>query len=176
VHRPVVEELARRGTPFVGLLYAGLMLTAAGPRVLEFNCRFGDPETQSIVPRLESDLLELLAATAAGELAGVEARFTGDAAVTVAAVAGSYPAEGDVGTPIDGLEEAEAAGALVFHAGTASRGGRVVTNGGRVLGITGLGATLAEARDRAYAGLGRISFAGMRARTDIAEEAARVRA
>jgi phosphoribosylamine--glycine ligase len=176
VHRPVVEELARRGTPFVGLLYAGLMLTAAGPRVLEFNCRFGDPETQSIVPRLESDLLELLAATAAGELAGVEARFTGDAAVTVAAVAGSYPAEGDVGTPIDGLEEAEAAGALVFHAGTASRGGRVVTNGGRVLGITGLGATLAEARDRAYAGLRRISFAGMRARTDIAEEAARVNA
>ncbi|HSL63873.1 MAG TPA: phosphoribosylamine--glycine ligase [Gaiellaceae bacterium] len=176
VHRPVVAELARRSTPFVGLLYAGLMLTADGPRVLEFNCRFGDPETQSVVPRLAGDLLEALAATAAGELEGLEPRFGDDAAVTVVAAAGSYPESGDVGTPIEGLEEAEAEGALVFHAGTANRGGRVVTNGGRVLGVTGVGATIADARSRAYAALGRISFAGMRARTDIASEAAGVRA
>jgi phosphoribosylamine---glycine ligase len=172
VHRPVVAELARRGTPFVGLLYAGLMLTAAGPKVLEFNCRFGDPETQSIVPRLESDLLELLAATTAGELDGIEPRFSSDAAVTVAAVAGSYPAEGDVGTPIEGLEEAAAAGALVFHAGTALRGDRIVTNGGRILAVTGVAPTLAGARERAYAGCERIRFEGMQYRSDIAAAAA----
>ncbi|HSC90565.1 MAG TPA: phosphoribosylamine--glycine ligase [Gaiellaceae bacterium] len=176
VHRPVVEELARRGTPFVGLLYAGLMLTAEGPRVLEFNCRFGDPETQSVVPRLADDLLEALAATAAGELEGTRPRFADDAAVTVVAAAASYPQAGDAGTPIEGLDAAEAEGALVFHAGTASRGDRIVTNGGRVLGVTGLGPTVVAARERAYAALARISFAGMRARTDIAAEAAGVRA
>jgi phosphoribosylamine--glycine ligase len=170
VHVPVVEELARRGTPFVGLLYAGLMLTADGVRVLEFNCRFGDPETQSVLPLLESDLLELLAAAAHGELDGVEARFGGGAAVTVVAAAAGYPERGDVGSTIEGLDRAEAGGALVFHAGTASRGGRVVTNGGRVLGVTGTGATLADARTRAYAALGCISFPGMRARMDIAAE------
>ncbi|MGE5689170.1 MAG: phosphoribosylamine--glycine ligase [Pseudomonadota bacterium] len=176
VHRPVVEELSRRGTPFVGLLYAGLMLTSEGPRVLEFNCRFGDPETQSVLPRLRSDLLEALAAAASGELAGVEPAFAPGAAVTVVAAAASYPRAGDAGTPIDGLEDAEATGALVFHAGTASRGGRVVTNGGRILSVTGLGSSVTEARDRAYAALGCISFDGMRARTDIAAEAAGVRA
>ncbi|HEY6052396.1 MAG TPA: phosphoribosylamine--glycine ligase, partial [Gaiellaceae bacterium] len=119
VHRPVLEELVRRRTPFVGLLYAGLMLTADGPRVLEFNARFGDPETQSILPRLEGDLLGALAAAAGGDLDEVELAATDDAAVTVTIAAGSYPAAGDRGTPIDGVAEAEAAGALVFHAGTA---------------------------------------------------------
>jgi phosphoribosylamine--glycine ligase len=176
VHRPVVDELARRGTPFVGLLYAGLMLTADGPRVLEFNCRFGDPETQSLVPLLESDLLELLAATATGELEGAAATFADAAAVTVVAAAGAYPDAGEAGAAIEGLDAAEAAGALVFHAGTASRDGRVVTNGGRILGITGTAPTLAGARDRAYAGLACISFDGMRARRDIAAEAAGARA
>jgi phosphoribosylamine--glycine ligase len=170
VHRPVLEELARRGTPFVGLLYAGLMLTAEGPRVLEFNCRFGDPETQSILPRLQGDLLSALAAAASGDLDGVELGADGDAAVTVTIAGGAYPAAGDRGTPIHGLADAEATGALVFHAGTAlNGGGQVVTNGGRVLNVTGVGATVAEARQRAYAGVERISFAGARYRTDIAE-------
>jgi phosphoribosylamine--glycine ligase len=169
VHRPVLEELARRRTPFVGLLYAGLMLTADGPRVLEFNARFGDPETQSILPRLEGDLLGALAAAAGGDLRGVELAATDDAAVTVTIAAGAYPAAGDRGTPIDGVAEAEAAGALVFHAGTALQDGRLVTNGGRILNVTGVGASVAEARARAYAGAERISFAGARYRSDIAE-------
>jgi phosphoribosylamine--glycine ligase len=169
VHRPVLQELARRGTPFVGLLYAGLMLTAQGPRVLEFNCRFGDPETQSILPRLHGDLLAALAAAASGDLDGVELGAAGDAAVTVTIASGPYPAAGDRGTPIHGLDDAEATGALVFHAGTALNGGQVVTNGGRVLNVTGVGPTVAEARQRAYAGVERISFAGARYRTDIAE-------
>jgi len=172
VQRPVLRELAVRGTPFQGVLYAGLMLTQDGPRVLEFNCRFGDPETQSIVPRLEGDLLEALAAAAAGELAGIELAVTEDAAVTVVVTAGDYPASGDHGSPIEGIAEAEASGALVFHAGTASRDGQVLTNGGRVLNVTGRGASLADARAAAYAGCARISFAGARYRGDIAEAAA----
>ncbi|HET8607600.1 MAG TPA: phosphoribosylamine--glycine ligase [Gaiellaceae bacterium] len=169
VHRPVLAELARRRTPFAGLLFAGLMLTADGPRVLEFNARFGDPETQSILPRLEGDLLAALAAAAGGELRGVELGESSDAAVTVTLAAGTYPAAGDRGTPIDGVAEAEAAGALVFHAGTALQGSRLVTNGGRILNVTGLGADVAQARERAYAAAERISFAGARYRTDIAE-------
>jgi phosphoribosylamine--glycine ligase len=169
VHAPVLAELAERRSPFVGLLYAGLMLTADGPKVLEFNCRFGDPETQSILPRLEGDLLEGLWAAATGDLRDVELAATDAAAVTVTLAAGGYPAGVDRGTPIDGVDEAEAAGALVFHAGTALHGGRLVTNGGRILGVTGVGSDLAEARERAYAGVERISFAGARFRTDIAE-------
>jgi phosphoribosylamine---glycine ligase len=169
VHRPVLAELAGRGAPFVGLLYAGLMLTAGGARVLEFNCRFGDPETQSILPRLEGDLLGALAAAAAGDLDGIDLRASSDAAVTVTIATRDYPASGDRGTPIDGIEDAEATGALVFHAGTALGDGAVVTNGGRILNVTGLGSTVAEARARAYAGVERISFAGARYRTDIAE-------
>src|SRR5687768_17136116 len=168
IHQPVVEELAKRGTPFVGVLFAGLMLTESGPKVLEFNARFGDPETQSILPRLEGDVLGALAAAAGGELAGVDLAASEDAAVTVVIAAGGYPASPDSGAPIDGIEEAEAAGALVFHAGTALRGDRLVTNGGRILGVTGTGATIGEARDRAYAGCERISFAGAHYRTDIA--------
>jgi phosphoribosylamine--glycine ligase len=169
VHRPVLEELARRGAPFVGLLYAGLMLTAAGPRVLEFNCRFGDPETQSILPLVEGDLLAALAAAAAGDLSGVELGVSAEAAVTVTVAAGGYPATADRGTAIGGIDEAAATGALVFHAGTALGDGGVVTNGGRVLNVTATGPTPAAARARAYAGVERISFAGARYRTDIAE-------
>ncbi len=168
VHRPVVEELARRGSPFVGVLFAGLMLTDSGPKVLEFNCRFGDPETQSILPHLEGDFLGALAAAAGGELAGVELAASGAAAVTVVLAAGDYPERSDTGSAIAGIEDAEAAGALVFHAGTALRGDRLVTNGGRILGVTGTGATIAEARKQAYAGCARITFAGVRYRTDIA--------
>jgi len=170
IHRPVLTELSRRGSPFVGLLYAGLMITDNGPRVLEFNCRFGDPETQSIMPRLEGDLLELLHEAATGSLSGsVHAGKT--AAVTVVLAAQDYPAQNDVGSPIDGVDDAEANGALVFHAGTAMRGDRLITNGGRILNVTEVGEDLAAARAGAYEGVGRISFAGMRYRTDIAADA-----
>ena len=168
VHRPVLAELRRRGTPFVGLLYAGLMLTSEGPRVLEFNCRFGDPETQSLLPRLKGDLAAVLAAAAAGELGG-ELGVAEGAAVTVVLAAGGYPEQGDAGSPIEGVEAAEAEGALVFHAGTALRDGRLVTNGGRILAVTGRGSSVAQARQEAYRAVGKISFEGMRYRSDIAE-------
>ena len=168
VHAPVVEELARRGAPFIGVLFAGLMLTESGPRVLEFNARFGDPETQSILPRLDGDLLPALAAAAHGDLEGVELGITPDAAVTVVLAGEGYPERSDAGTPIEGIEDAEATGALVFHAGTARHGERLVTGGGRILAVTGVGPTLSEARERAYAGCERIRFDGMQYRRDIA--------
>ncbi len=168
VHLPVLAELARRGRPFVGLLYAGLMLTESGPKVLEFNCRFGDPETQAVVPLVDGDFLELLAAAARGELAGVTVDWTGGAAVTVVLAAARYPEASDRGSPIAGLEDAEAAGALVFHGGTALQGSRLVTNGGRVLAVTGRGETVAAARAVAFAAAERISFSGVRFRADIA--------
>ncbi len=164
VHRPVLRELAARGTPFHGLLYAGLMRTADGMRVIEFNCRFGDPETQSILPLLASDLLPALA----GEPARLET--TGEAAVTVVIAGRDYPVQGDQGTTIDGVDAAEAAGALVFHAGTAVRGDRLVTNGGRILGVTGRGPTVADARTAAYAAAAHIDFDGMQYRSDIAAD------
>jgi phosphoribosylamine--glycine ligase len=174
IHRPVVEELAARGTPFIGCLYAGLMLTADGPRVLEFNCRFGDPETQAILPRVEGDLAEALAAAAAGDLGEVELGVAETAAVTVALAAEHYPEGRDAGSPISGVEEAEELGALVFHAGTAMRDGQLVTSGGRILNVTGLGDTLEEARARAYEACGRVSFPGARFRRDIAAKAVNV--
>jgi phosphoribosylamine--glycine ligase len=170
--RPVLAELDRRGTPFIGLLYAGLMLTSEGPRVLEFNCRFGDPETQAVVPVLDGDLLEALAAASTGELAGVALGTSTDSVVTVVLTAESYPAAGSRGSEITGVDDAEADGALVFHAGTALHGDRLVTNGGRILGVTGLGDTVAMARDAAYAAVSRIEFGGMRHRSDIALAAA----
>ena len=172
VHIPVLAELASRGAPFVGLLYAGLMLTPEGPRVLEFNCRFGDPETQAVVPLFEGDLLEVLGAAARGDVSGVELGWVPDAAVTVVVAAEKYPAEGDRGSVIEGVDSAEAMGALVFHAGTARQGDRLVTNGGRILAVTGRGPSIADARTTAYDAVGRISFPGMRSRSDIAEAAA----
>ena len=172
IHRPVLEELADRGTPFVGALYAGLMLTDEGPRVLEFNCRFGDPETQSVLPLLEGDLLGALAAAAAGDLRGVELHAAERAAVTVVLAAGSYPEGRDAGSAIEGVDEAKADGALVFHAGTAVRDGRLVTNGGRILSVTGVGSALAKARDAAYAAAERIRFPNARYRRDIAADRA----
>jgi phosphoribosylamine--glycine ligase len=171
VHRPVLAELARRDAPFSGLLYAGLMLTEEGPHVLEFNCRFGDPETESILPRVENDLLGLLWGAATGRLEG-EVVVGDGAVVTVVLAAGGYPERSDSGTPIIGVEDAEAAGALVFHAGTAHQGGRLVTNGGRVLAVTATGDDVVSARANAYEAVGRISFAGMRFRSDIAHAAA----
>jgi len=166
VHLPVLRELARRGTPFQGLLYAGLMRTEDGLRVIEFNCRFGDPETQSLLPRLDSDLLPLLA----GDLSQ-EPRISDTAAVTVVISGGEYPERGDSGTPIGGIEDAEATGALVLHAGTALHDGRLVTNGGRILNVVGVGATAEAARSAAYEAAGRIDFAGMHFRTDIGADA-----
>jgi phosphoribosylamine--glycine ligase len=168
VHRPVIEELAKRGMPFVGVLFAGLMLTDGGPRVLEFNCRFGDPETQSLLPALDGDLLHALAAAANGDLGDADLAPSESAAVTVVLAAADYPRSGDSGTPIDGIADARASGALVFHAGTALRGDRLVTNGGRVLNVTALGDSIGDARERAYAAVDRIAFAGMQFRSDIA--------
>lgn len=168
VHRPVLAELAQRRMPFRGALFAGLMLTDDGPRVLEFNCRFGDPETQSLVPRLEGDLFEALAASASGDLLGVELPVARQSAVTVVLAASGYPEQGDSGTTITGVEEAEETGAHVFHAGTALHGGRLVTNGGRILNVTALGDSLPSARASAYEAAMRIHFDGMRFRKDIA--------
>jgi phosphoribosylamine--glycine ligase len=174
IHRPVIEEMAERGTPFIGCLYAGLMLTTDGPRVLEFNCRFGDPETQTILPRIEGDLADVLLAAATGDLGEVELGVAERAAVTVAIAAEGYPASRDMGSPIEGIEAAEADGALVFHAGTASRDGQLVTSGGRILNVTGVGPTIEEARTSAYDACERISFQGARYRRDIAAKAVNV--
>jgi phosphoribosylamine--glycine ligase len=175
VHRPVIEELARRGSPFQGCLFAGLMLTADGPKVLEFNARFGDPETQVLMPRIEGDLLSALAAAAAGDLSGVSIGTAGEAAVTVVLAAPDYPARSDYsGAAIDGVEQAEAAGALVFHGGTAVRNGRVIAHGGRILSVTATGSTVSGARDRAYAAVDLVHFDGVRFRRDIAAAAAQV--
>ncbi|MBM3678572.1 MAG: phosphoribosylamine--glycine ligase, partial [Actinobacteria bacterium] len=168
---PVVAELRRRGTPFVGTVFAGLMLTESGPRVLEYNCRFGDPETQSLMALVDGDLRAVLAAAAAGDLGGVSLSIAEGAAVTVVLAAGDYPARGDVGTPIHGIDRAEKLGAHVFHAGTSMRDGAVVTNGGRVLNVTATGASLVDARLRAYEAAAAIAWEGMRYRRDIAEGA-----
>ena len=171
MHRPALAAMAGRGRPFHGVLYAGLMVGAAGPKVLEFNARFGDPETQAVLPRLRSDLVDLcLAAREPGGLAGMEAEFVEDWSVTVVLASAGYPQGSSKGDAIEGLAAA-AELAEVTHAGTAERDGRIVTAGGRVLNVTALGPTPAAARDRAYDAAGRISFDGMQMRTDIAARA-----
>jgi phosphoribosylamine--glycine ligase len=174
VHQPVLEELARRGTPFHGVLYAGLMMTAEGPKVLEFNVRFGDPETQAILPRLRSDLLGLLeAATEPGGLEGVGLEWAPQTAVTVVLASAGYPQSSSHGDVIAGLS-AVPPGAFVTHAGTArSPEGEIVTAGGRVLSVTGLGDDPAAARAAAYAATDVIEFSGMQLRRDIALRAVR---
>lgn len=169
IHVPVLKELAARGTPFTGALYAGLMLTGDGPRVIEFNCRFGDPETQAILPAVDDDLLPGLAGSAAGDLSRFAIDAFDRAAVTVVVAGRGYPEESDSGSVVEGISDAEATGALVFHAGTARRADSIVTNGGRILGVTGLGASVADARRQAYAAVERISFAGAQYRRDIAD-------
>ena len=168
IHQPVVLELARRGMPFVGCLFAGLMLTEDGVRVLEFNARLGDPETQALLPRLEGDLLDALGAAASGRAVDT-LREGSDAAVTVVLAGPEYPERSDyAGAPIDGIAEAEAAGALVFHGGTAMRDGRLVTNGGRILSVTAVAPELEQARRQAYEAVERVSFEGVGFRHDIA--------
>jgi phosphoribosylamine---glycine ligase len=169
-HQPIVDLLRERGTPFHGVLYAGLMMTAAGPKVLEYNCRFGDPETQAVLPRLRSDLLALLdASTRPGGLAGVEPEWSDDWAVTVVLASRGYPESSSSGDVISGLDQVEDVD--VFHAATARVDGEIVTAGGRVLNVTGLGSTPGAARDRAYAAAERIDFDGRQLRTDIAARA-----
>ncbi len=169
VHQPVLDELARRGIPFQGMLYAGLMMTADGPRVLEFNVRFGDPETQALLPRLRSDLLSALeAATVPGGLADVELEWSPEMAVTVVLASAGYPASSSHGDVISGLDDVPA-GVQVTHAGTAlDSEGRVATAGGRVMGVTGLGVDAASARESAYAAADMIEFDGKQMRRDIA--------
>ena len=171
MHRPVLRELVHRGVPFQGLLYAGLMRTDDGLRVIEFNCRFGDPETQVVLPLVEGDLLEALAAAAAGDVRGVATTPSGRSAVTVVLAGRDYPERGDSGTPIDGIEAAERAGALVLHAATALHDGDLVTNGGRILNVVAVADIVADARAAAYDAVAHIHFAGMRYRTDIARDA-----
>ncbi|CAB4711567.1 MAG: phosphoribosylamine--glycine ligase [Actinobacteria bacterium] len=169
IHQPVLDELARRGTPFIGCLFAGLMLTPDGPRVLEFNARFGDPETQVIVARLEGDLLAALAAAAAGDLSGVSIGTGADAAVTIVVAGPDYPARSDyTGAAITGIDDAESDGAFVFHGGTAMHDGALVTNGGRILSVTAAGPTVREARETAYTAVAKVAFAGAQHRNDIA--------
>jgi phosphoribosylamine--glycine ligase len=169
IHEPVLEELARRGVPFIGCLFAGLMITADGPRVLEFNARLGDPETQVLMPRISGDLLGALAAAASGDLSGTDLTLDDRAAVTVVLTSPDYPGRSDYpGLPITGLEDAARTGALVFQGGTAARDGRVITRGGRILSVTATADTIPAARDRAYAAVDLVSFEGARFRRDIA--------
>ena len=172
VHQPVVDEMARRGTPFRGVLYAGLMLTADGPKVIEFNARFGDPETQALLPRLRSDLVAHLAAAAAGDLTGQVLEWDDAAAVTVVLASAGYPVSSRSGDVISGLEKAASLRVEVTHAGTALDGaGACVTAGGRVLNVTALGADVPAAREAAYAAADVIHFDGKQMRRDIAAKA-----
>jgi len=169
VVQDTVAALRARGVVYRGLLYTGLMLTPDGPKVLEYNCRFGDPETEVVVPRLASDLVDLLEATATDRLADVKVAMHDDAAVTVVLASGGYPGSHSTGVPIGGLDAADATpGATVFHAGTAMRGDTVVSAGGRVLAVTGTGATIDLARRVAYRAVDRVTFEGNTHRRDIA--------
>jgi phosphoribosylamine---glycine ligase len=169
---PVVDGMNRNGTPYKGVLYAGLMITAGGPRVLEFNVRFGDPETQPILMRLQSDLLEVFQAVCDGTLDKVTLRWDPRPAVCVVMASGGYPDKYEKGRTITGLDEAgQMEDVMVFHAGTAEQNGQIVTDGGRVLGVTALGSTIQQAKERAYAATEKIKFDGAYYRTDIADKA-----
>jgi len=168
VLQPAVDGLAAEGTPFLGVLFAGLMMTETGPKVLEFNCRFGDPETQAVLPLLDGDLLEIMLACVDGRLADAagEVRWKDAAAVCVVLASGGYPASYPKGLPIRGLD-ALPVGVLAFHAGTSERNGQILTNGGRVLGLTALGESFSDARHLAYEAVSRVEFEGMHFRRDI---------
>ncbi|MGI8946177.1 MAG: phosphoribosylamine--glycine ligase, partial [Thermoleophilaceae bacterium] len=171
-HQPVVDELRRRGTPYHGILYAGLMMTSDGPKVLEYNCRFGDPETQAVLPRMRSDLLELLeASTTLGGLAGAEIEWSEEWAVTLVLASRGYPDSASSGDEIRGLRSIDSLEVELLHAGTATEKGRLVTAGGRVLNVTGIGSSALEARERAYAAADRVRFDGKQLRRDIAARA-----
>ena len=169
--KPTIAAMAMEGRVYRGCLYLGLMVTADGPKVVEFNARFGDPETQVVLPLLDSDLVAIMCACADGTLADVPIRWKDGAAVCVVLASGGYPGHYEKGQEIHGLADAEAMGALVFHAGTAMKDGKLVTNGGRVLGVVGRGADISSAVDAAYAAATKISFKDAYYRKDIAHRA-----
>ncbi len=172
--KPTVTAMAEERRPYKGVLYAGLMLTDEGPKVLEYNCRFGDPETQAVLPLMESDLVPILNAVVEGNLNEVEVRSSQRCCVCVVMASGGYPGKYEKGKVITGVEDAEALeDVIVFHAGTAIRDGQLVTNGGRVLGVTALGDDFPTAIKRAYEAVSRISFDGMHYRRDIGRRALR---
>jgi phosphoribosylamine--glycine ligase len=169
---PVIDGMHKNDTPYKGILYAGIMITQGGPRVLEFNVRFGDPETQPILARLKSDLLEAMLATCNGTLDKITLEWDNRPAVCVVMASGGYPDDYEKGKVITGIENAEALGdVIVFHAGTAEKNGQIVTAGGRVLGVTALGGTIAEAQAKAYKGVEKIKFEKAYYRKDIANKA-----
>ncbi|NIK77983.1 phosphoribosylamine--glycine ligase [Paenibacillus castaneae] len=168
---PTAKAMVSEGRPFRGVLFAGLMITKDGPKTIEFNARMGDPETQVVLPRLETELLDIVLASMNGSLDQIDIKWSNEAAVCVVVASEGYPASYPKGRVITGLAEAEAQGALVFHAGTAEKDGQFVTNGGRVLGIVGRGRDIAEARARAYEAVSVIDFEGKQNRTDIAAKA-----
>jgi phosphoribosylamine--glycine ligase len=166
--RPTVAAMQSRGTPFKGVLFAGLMITTKGPQLIEYNTRFGDPETQVLMMRLQSDLLEALLATVDGKLDTLELAWSGEPALTVVMAAEGYPGTPRKGTEIKGLEAAaKVPGVQIFHAGTKAEGGRILANGGRVLNVTATGRTVAEAQARAYAAIGKLDWPGGFCRKDI---------
>ncbi|UFJ41015.1 phosphoribosylamine--glycine ligase [Brevibacillus humidisoli] len=169
---PAAKGMVRDGMPFRGILYTGLMLTADGPKVVEFNARFGDPEAQVVLPLLETDLLDILLAAVNGELDSVDVKWKQESAVCVVMASAGYPGDYEKGIAITGLEQA-AARTIVFHAGTKRTEEGLVTSGGRVLGVTGIGSSLPAAREAAYSGVEQIRFAGAHYRTDIGEKALR---
>lgn len=172
VIQPMVAELSRRGTPFVGALYAGVALTSKGPKVIEFNARFGDPETQALIPRLQTDLGSICAACASGDVSGVDVKWSTDTCVSVVLASKGYPGPYGTGVEITGIEEAaRSPDVAVFHAGTRRDSDRLVTSGGRVLAVSALGNTFSVARTKAYAAAELISFDGKHMRTDIAARA-----
>ena len=171
---PTIDGMNRNGTPYRGILYAGLMITAGGPKVLEYNARFGDPETQPILMRLKSDLLEVMLAVVEGRLDEITLEWDRRAAVCVVMASGGYPGGYEKGKVIRGIEQADKlSGTKVFHAGTALKEGAIVTNGGRVLGVTALGETIGEAQAAAYKATGMIDFEGAYWRKDIGAKALR---
>ncbi|HVE75350.1 MAG TPA: phosphoribosylamine--glycine ligase [Actinomycetota bacterium] len=174
IFEPVVAAIADQAEPYVGVLYAGLMLTRDGLKIIEFNCRFGDPETEVLLPRMDFDLCEAMLACLDGSLPGVQLKWSPQSCVCVIAASSGYPEMDAIptGFEITGIEDAKAEGALVFHAGTTMKGDRLVTKGGRVLAVTGLGSDLASARDKTYTALSKVSFEGVRYRADIGLQAA----
>lgn len=168
---PTAKAMVSEGRPFRGVLFAGLMITKDGPKTIEFNARMGDPETQVVLPRLQTDLVDIVLASLNGNLDQLDIQWSDEAAVCVVVASEGYPGSYPKGRVITGLAEAEAQGALVFHAGTAENDGQFVTNGGRVLGIVGRGRDIAEARARAYEAVSVIDFEGKQNRTDIAAKA-----
>ena len=169
--KPTIAAMAKEGRPYHGCLYLGLMVTSEGPKVVEFNARFGDPETQVVLPLLDGDLVQIMCACTDGTLSGVPIHWKDGAAVCVVLAAGGYPASYEKGHEVHGIRDAEDTGALVFHAGTAKRDGKIVTNGGRVLSVVGIGEDIASAVKNSYAAVEKISFKDAYYRKDIAHRA-----